>query len=320
MKKILILLGVFLFCLTLGAKDASAVQPPSNIVTVAMNGGDYPSISAALADITPSATEPYVIDVMPGTYAEEVTMKSYVHLRGAGREVTTIQGASSNTITLNTLTNVAISGFTIANSNGWDVISSHNCTNVRLTGNKITGGGAAIWEDGTSGYEISGNIITGNDWSGFYFWNLSSDVTITGNTFKDNGGFGVILFAPTNSATITGNTFSGNNGEGIGLYGCSPGTRMIEGNMISGNTNYGIYIDNCPDVTITGNTITGNTGTGISLSSLTGNRVIHNWITGNTFRDIAVPPGSSNISFNVYDTLTNTPAGAYNVKSDGTPW
>src|SRR3990172_4553953 len=88
---------------------------PAHRLVVATSGGDYTSISAALAAVSPTASDPYVIDVMPGTYTENVTMKSYVHLRGAGREVTTIQSPSttSNVIYLSYLTNTAISGFTI---------------------------------------------------------------------------------------------------------------------------------------------------------------------------------------------------------------
>src|SRR3990172_4794795 len=95
--------------------DTGASSASAHRVVVATSGGDYTSVSAALAAISPTAADPYVIDVMPGTYIENITMKSYVHLRGAGREVTAIQSPSprSNVIYLSYLTNTAISGFTI---------------------------------------------------------------------------------------------------------------------------------------------------------------------------------------------------------------
>ena len=88
---------------------------PAQRLVVATSGGDYTTVSAALAAITPTATNPYVIDIMPGTYSENITLKNYVHLRGAGREVTTIRSpfTSSDVLTLTSLTHAAITGLTL---------------------------------------------------------------------------------------------------------------------------------------------------------------------------------------------------------------
>ena len=61
-----------------------------NMVVVAKSGGDYTSIQAALDAITDaSEINGYLVWVAPGVYIEQVTMKPYVDIEGAG-ELTTV--------------------------------------------------------------------------------------------------------------------------------------------------------------------------------------------------------------------------------------
>ncbi len=65
----------------------------ANVVWVATSGGDFTSLSAALASITDSSeTNPYVIKIAPGIYTEtaQVVLKNYVDVEGSGQDVTTI--------------------------------------------------------------------------------------------------------------------------------------------------------------------------------------------------------------------------------------
>ena len=66
---------------------------PAQIVWVAKSGGDFTTLSAALASITDnSAAKPYLIKIAPGVYTETswTALKNYVDIEGSGQDITTI--------------------------------------------------------------------------------------------------------------------------------------------------------------------------------------------------------------------------------------
>ena len=75
-----------------GAQFAAQGSPYANVVVVAQSGGDFTSVQAALDSITgASAANPYLLYVAPGVYEEQVTLKPYVTLEGAGQGATIIR-------------------------------------------------------------------------------------------------------------------------------------------------------------------------------------------------------------------------------------
>lgn len=93
-----------------------------NVVIVAKSGGHYTTITEAMNSINPSSTSRYLIWVMPGIYEEQVTVKTYVHVKGAGINTTQIRSTASgshNTTTSATVilpANSQLSDLTVENA------------------------------------------------------------------------------------------------------------------------------------------------------------------------------------------------------------
>ena len=298
-------------------------QPIAHHLVVATSGGDYTTISAALAAINPSTTDPYVIDVMAGTYVENVTMKGNVHLRGAGREVTTVQAANTGAdVIRNDFANVTISGLTV--KGGLSGIKSTSTVGLMITRTRITANsqdGIQIGKSGGMESYQAGGVISENS------------VTV-------NAGVGISV---GNAAPEILNNQIENNAKGISVCGCFvfPASPNIQGNHISFNTSFGIDLFNSYSAVkandlwgnqvglkagdlgqpfVSGNRISASYAEGVIISG--GVRLSHNILSDNSGADInVVSGGGGNISFNVYDDIAGTGAavGLYNVNTAGGP-
>jgi hypothetical protein len=93
----------------------TAAQVFPNRLLVAPSGGDFTSIQTAINKISPTAGSPWLIEIAAGTYVEELTLKSHVHLKGAGIEATVIQPPSTTLhhVTATSVTGVKLSSLTL---------------------------------------------------------------------------------------------------------------------------------------------------------------------------------------------------------------
>jgi hypothetical protein len=76
---------------------AAAADVGGNTVSVDPGGATFPTIGAALASITDaSQKKQYLLSVGPGTYNEQVILKPWCFVQGAGRDQTTVSASPTS--------------------------------------------------------------------------------------------------------------------------------------------------------------------------------------------------------------------------------
>ena len=191
-------------------------------------------------------------------------------------------------------------------------ISDTNTTNNTVEGNYI-------------GMDATGNKAVPNQASGIFMGGLSSDNAISGNVISGNEGYGIFV-TNTVDNIISGNDIgpdaAGTNSPGIQTYGIGVftdtsgniigGVAAGAGNVLSGNTTYGIYIFG-PDVNsnyvrgnligtdVAGTNALPNGGWGIGIWNYANNNIIggttagaRNVISGNTGYGYGIAIGTAN--------------------------
>ena len=276
---------------TLDGSHGSAFAPAShnhggvysytNVVVVDSGGkGDFTSIQAAIDSTNPTSGNGYLVKVMPGTYVENVHMKSYMHLQGSGRDVTVLDGEVTITADYATL-----SGFTVrvaTNTVGVAVYGDY----ITVKGNRIESADDNAYSFRSGRDSMGGRVlIEGNEIiGGSTYFEGSWRITFRDNYFK--GGKGLVFPLWAFRATIVGNVFKGvESSISVGRSASA----IISGNLFVNWVGTAIRIDPY-DTTfgIFASEVSGNTfiGSQSSINAVWLGGTFPCVFVGNTFRDI----------------------------------
>jgi parallel beta-helix repeat protein len=170
--------------------------------------------------------------VAAGTYYEHITMKPGVIIKGAGPEVTTIDGSGSGRVVTGA-DDSTLEGFTITGgghqTSGGGVYCSGTSPNI--TNNVITGNETGVVVLHGSNPRISNNFIVRN--GGGVYINFSSSPTLVNNVVARN--FNGIFIDHSSSPVITNNTIVYNEYSFAILNYYFAGSPVITNNIIAYN-------------------------------------------------------------------------------------
>jgi parallel beta-helix repeat protein len=202
----------------------------ANTFTVAAFGGNFTTISAAIAAcVAPAANNRYLIEVMPGTYVENVTCVKFVNLRGAGKYASTVNGfvVASDSI--------VIEGFYITGGIQCPGVSPTILHNIITNNLVLLGHGIDVNAPGKPW--IKENEILGCLGWGIRCKYFFADAWIIANKILDNQSGGIFL--DQSSPTISNNLIDYNHNFGIFMQGAigTPTEPTISDNVI-GHTDY----------------------------------------------------------------------------------
>ncbi len=204
------------------ADDTDGVEY-QNVIVVAMSGGDYSSVQAAIDSVTDAAADnSYLVWVAPGVYVEQVSMQPYVHLQGAGQEATVISSTASSSVfpptqaTLVLTRNVGLRDLTVGNS-GTGTRNVALLATAGTTQTLVAGVTARAQGGGTLNYAV---YLTGS----------GTGVTLQDVTaLAENGSYrnyGLVNSGGA-AATLRGGSFTGRGGtNALGIKNDGSGTTL----------------------------------------------------------------------------------------------
>ncbi len=243
----------------ISASKIAGLGGSPNVITVDVSGnGDFTTIGAAMASITPSASNPYLIEVMPGEYIESlIDVKSYVHIKGSGRGITSIDGTGSDfykgAFNIAGKVNVRLEGMKIKRSGSPTegvVRITGAVNNIEIIDNLIQNfNGKSLLVKSISGGEVNvrGNIFERNEIQLSVFGQYlgaDSKLYIVNNFFPSPAGGSSVIYV-RNTTFTNAQTYIMNNIIQYGSGTCIEAHKVnsiIMGNVMNGCGYAGIAI------------------------------------------------------------------------------
>ena len=228
-----------------------------------LNGGNvgdpFKTIQKAVDTVSVAGT----VHILPGTYAELVTIPKSLTLSGAGDGNTAgdtlLEGtglSGSGIFINNNVTNVTIEHLRIQNYNlvaaagVYGNLSNNGLTvqHVTTLNNGINGAnGGGIYMNGPVDDVLIDDVVAHNNRNrGIVIWNgFKTNITLTNNDVQNNNCCGIELQDGTASGvTATGNVVKNNADSGMSFVGLTSGAgpNVIANNTLENNGRFGIEI------------------------------------------------------------------------------
>ena len=274
-----------------GVDNDSSYQ---NLVIVAKSGGNFTTITDALNSITEAAADNhYLIYVAPGTYIEQVTMKQYVDIEGAGElatKITSLSRDSENTGTLVGANDAELRFLTVENTGGkaYAVAIFIPAASLRLTKVSASASGGVNYNYGV--------------------YSRSSLPTMTNVSASASGGmnsYGVYNWVSSSTMTnVTATASGGTENRGVYNYQSSPMMTHVTASASGGTYNYGVY-NLLSSLMMTNATITASGGT------FTFNFGVNNNQSSSTINNSVISASDGSPNYGIYN-LAST--GSYTVQ------
>ena len=243
------------------------------------------------------------VNVMGGTYVEQVTVGKTLNLIGNGSSKPAIDGNNSGLpILILTGDNITITGFTIRNSGlsspacGIAMVQNSGC---QIYNNNLFNNFIGIALAGSDENIIESNNITSNAACGVWI-NNDEDAAALGFT-------GCSYLNGSDNNIVRNNEITNNSGEG-GIYiaeYCA--NNIVEFNNISDNNGNGIYLWKSDATIIRNNSCVGSNSTGIHIMASKDNEVYNNYFSsGNSLPAIHLRDGHRRNASGVWQDWTSS--------------
>ena len=203
-------------------------------------------IQAAINAARPGET----VSVAPGTYTEDITLRSDVNVIGSGYNTTILRGTgATNVVTANYVTNARFAGFQLPRGGTNSGYLGNSAViifggNLMVENNRIMGHTNGLWIALGSSAIIRNNIIEGN-----------------GTPPVSQDGYGIVCASST--PLIANNLILSNLDIAMEIQGPAASGAQVINNTIVGNRRYAVYCQLSANPTIKNNIIAWNE-TGIS--------------------------------------------------------